>query len=224
MQFVRHEICLQYVARRLSEGWRIVSQDGFNVILQSPDGAILRPVDLRNDVETLRPNAAGAETSIMHQSPGSGEHWDKVDEASPDAKTTDIYNFKVTSYQRDLYELPASSGSGVINFVKIYFRVAYSSSYTGYAKPSLRSDTTVTDGTEVEAGDGEEVFTTYSQQWNTNPATVSDPWTWDDIDALQIGVSLKSHASGYVICTQVYVEVDYTPPPAAGRSFGFIMG
>lgn len=47
---VRHETCPQYVARRLSEGWKIVSQEGFNVVLQSPDG-LLRPVDLRYDTE-----------------------------------------------------------------------------------------------------------------------------------------------------------------------------
>ncbi|GAG76256.1 unnamed protein product, partial [marine sediment metagenome] len=48
-----HETCQQYVDRRLSEGWRIVSRKGYHLILSSPDGNILRPVDLRNDVETL---------------------------------------------------------------------------------------------------------------------------------------------------------------------------
>ncbi|GAI32827.1 unnamed protein product [marine sediment metagenome] len=63
---------------------------------------------------------------------------------------------------------------------------------------------------------------TYSQQWPTKPAPPgTDAWTWDDIDALQIGVSLKApiYAAYQAMCTQVYVEVDYTPaaPPGLGN-------
>jgi len=50
MQKVRYETCEQYVARRLSEGWKITKQEGFNVVLQSPEG-LIRPVDLRYDTE-----------------------------------------------------------------------------------------------------------------------------------------------------------------------------
>ena len=52
-----------------------------------------------------------------------------------------------------------------------------------------------------------------SEQWDTNPAD-SQAWEWADIDALQIGVSLKGGGdfpeSFHSECTQVYVEVDYT--------------
>ena len=85
MELVKHETCQQYVARRLSEGWRIISQSGFNVILQSPEG-ISRPVDLRNDVETLRPNAAGDLTEWV---PIDGaDNWANVDEVTADEDTT----------------------------------------------------------------------------------------------------------------------------------------
>jgi hypothetical protein len=156
-------------------------------------------------IETLRPNAAGDETNIANQYPSSGEHWDKVDEETPDESNTHV-NTNSTSYQRDLYNLPAHSvGSGTINFIKIYFRFKLFSTGTGYAKPSLKSNSTVTDGTEVEHTSG--TWTTYSEQWNTNPAD-SQPWEWADIDALQIGVSLKKGTMN-IYCTQVYVEIDY---------------
>jgi len=71
----------------------------------------------------------------------------------------------------------------------------------GYAKPSLKSDTTITDGTQISLTTA---YTTSSQQWNTNPAD-GQPWEWSDIDALQIGISLLS-----AYCSQVYVEVNYT--------------
>ena len=161
--------------------------------------------------EILRPNAAGDETSIMFQWPGSTYHWDKVDEAVADEGSTEV-DTPTDAYQRDLYNLPAHSGSGTINFIKIYIRCLASFADEGMAaKPSLKSDSTVTDGTEIILSTD---WTTYSQQWATNPDD-SEDWEWDDIDALQIGVSLhgfEEYGDG-AFCTQVYVEVDYTEAP-----------
>lgn len=162
--------------------------------------------------ETLRPNAAGAECSIENQvGDACPNHYLNVKETPADDDTTYVYN-EGNTYQRDLYDLPASSGSGWINFIKIHFRCkAVATAIQTYAKPSLKSNGTVTDGTEVgplENG----VWNPYSEQWNNNPAD-GEPWEWADIDALQIGVSLKSRAGGGTLacCTQVYVEVNYSP-------------
>jgi len=158
----------------------------------------------RDETEILRPNAAGDKTSINSQQPDSGSHWDKVDEETPDDDTTCVYTDN-SSYQRDLYNLPAHSGSGTINYIKIYF--CCNALAEGLAaKPSLKSDSTVTDGTEIEPPT--EDFITYSQQWNTNPAD-NQPWEWADIDALQIGVSLKGNGDVELACTQVYAEIEY---------------
>ena len=143
--------------------------------------------------ETLRPNAAGDETSIGYQLPNDGQpHWQKVDEASADDASTKVYSSAVGGYQRDLYNLPASSipSGATINFIKIYFR-CQSYNTVKKAKPSLKSNSTVTDGTERTLTTA---FGTFSQQWNTNPAD-SGAWEEADIDALQIGVSLYSDNS-----------------------------
>jgi hypothetical protein len=169
------------------------------------------------DTETLRPNAAGDEESIYTATSGPGNHWQDVDEETPDDATTRVVSPSLT-YQRDLYNLPAhSEGSGTINFIKVYFRSK--EDWVGvscYAKPSLKSDSTITDGDEVElTGD----WVTYSQQWSTNPAD-NEAWEWSDIDALQIGVSLKSTNTEYAAyCTQVYVEVDYTVLQGSEQTF-----
>ena len=159
--------------------------------------------------ETLRPNAAGDENTIDFQIPADSfpatDHWNKVDEEVADEVT--YLDSQSLIYQRDLYNLPASSGSGTINFIKIYFRCRGGGLTNGDARPALKSNSTVTDGTEVNLAGA---WTTYSQQWNTNPASEPDAWTWADIDALQIGVSLKKYADGQAQVTQVYVEVDYT--------------
>jgi hypothetical protein len=162
--------------------------------------------------ETLRPNAAGDETALAKWS--VDYNWQAVDEEVADETTTYVYNNTSLGYLRDLYNLPAHSiGSGTINFIKIYFRCKYTSSQ-GYAKPSLKSDSTVTDGTEITLTTS---WVTYSQQWDTNPAD-SQAWEWTDIDALQIGVSLRRTGTGWAQCTQVYVEVDYGAAPTVTTS------
>lgn len=156
--------------------------------------------------ETLRPNAAGDETSITSQWPNSGSHYEKVDEAAADDGTTKVYTAS-TSYLRDLYNLPASGvGAGTINKITVYFRCNVTSGGIGAAQASIKSDSTVTDGTgnAIHA-----TWTTYSQEWTTNPAD-GQAWEWADIDALQIGVRLRKASGGSAGCTQVYVEIDYT--------------
>ena len=209
MEVAKHETCIEYFLRRLSEGWRCVRIDYPKAILLSPEG-VKRELDLRNDVETLRPNAAGSEESIDIATSGAGNHHNDVDEAGTGDDSTTKICTDSTTYQRDLYNLPASSGSGIINFIKVYFKTCGNSAES-YAKPSLKSNSTVTDGTEIDTTDTSWILR--SEQWNTNPAD-SAAWEWADVDALQIGVSLKGGGdfpeSFYSECTQVYVEVDYT--------------
>ncbi|GAI79332.1 unnamed protein product, partial [marine sediment metagenome] len=173
--FVLHETCLEYFRRRLSEGWECISLEGHNAVLLSPEG-FRRELDLRNDVETLRPNAAGDENAISNQFPADSfpatAHWDKVDEEDVDDAATYVSTVS-TTYQRDLYNLPAHTGIGTINFIKIYFRCKCLID-VGDAKPSLKSDGVVTDGAKIDLTPS---WTTYSQQWETNPAD-DEPWEW----------------------------------------------
>ncbi|GAJ14181.1 unnamed protein product, partial [marine sediment metagenome] len=179
-----HETCQEYFRRRLSEGWRCISLEGYNAVLLSPDG-IRREIDLRNDVETLRPNAPGDETAIALQFPDSTFHWDKVDEASPDDASTYVYGNPLFDFQRDLYALPASSGSGVINKITVHFRGKEDAATLGVIRASIKSDSTVTDGDTHGFASGRD-WESFSQEWATNPAD-DEAWEWADIDALQIG-------------------------------------
>ncbi|GAI22719.1 unnamed protein product, partial [marine sediment metagenome] len=59
-------------------------------------------------------------------------------------------------------------------------------------------------------------YDTYSNQWNNNPQT-GNPWTWDEIDALQIGVGIRRPKPGnYTRVTQVYAEVNYSTIKLSG--------
>jgi len=205
MEIVKHEACQQYVARRLSEGWKIIKRKGFNSILQSPEG-IIRPVDLRNDTLTLRPNANG---DVIELAPNdSVTNYENVNEAVPDEMETRNYVTGVNDL-RDLYGLPNhTSEVGTINFVKVYIRCIKSSVGVGKAWEIIKTHGTEHEGTEHAVTT---VWLNYSHQWDTNPNTLF-AWTWEEIDALQAGVRLYNDSAGrYTHCTQVYVEVDYTP-------------
>lgn len=162
-------------------------------------------------IKILRPDAAGDETNTDYQFPDSGAHWEKVDEVEADDGTT--YVRHVDGWARDLYNLPAPSMlAGTINKVTLYFRVM---GYTNASavKGAIKSNSTVTETAEKDPSTdfGSEVWGTYSQEWATNPAD-SEAWEWADIDALQIGIALMGEvgvATAY--CTQLYIEVDYTP-------------
>ena len=155
--------------------------------------------------ETLRPNAAGDATTFTSQNPNSGYHWDKVDEETSDENSTYIYD---ASEDYDLFNLPAHSvGSGTINFIKIYIRAKK----TEVGTTDTFRFKIKTGGTEYDNGSNIQTttdYTTYNYQWNTNPKTTV-AWTWDDIDALQIGVKAVNGYFGLYV-TQVYVVVDYT--------------
>ncbi|GAJ14146.1 unnamed protein product, partial [marine sediment metagenome] len=140
--------------------------------------------------------------------PNSTFHWDKVDEVSPDSSTY-IFNIgghPFTDY--DLYRLPLHSGSGTINHVKVYVYCKLQSQL-GFIDIIIK-----TGGTEYDSPEYIDISTSweyYSYQWNTNPKT-RGAWTWDQIDALQIGLVLLNQYVGYeAYCSQVYVEIDYTP-------------
>jgi len=174
----------------------------------------LNTVVYATSTETLRPSGVGSETSISIQYPASTYHWDKIDETTADDSSTYLRTDKAT-YQRDLFAVANhTAGSGTINSITIYFRVTLGSGATeyrtGYAKPSLKTNGTVVDGTQVSANNN--VWTNHSETWTTNPVTTV-AWTWADIDNLEIGISLNSALADWQLadCTQVYVVITYTP-------------
>ncbi len=166
-------------------------------------------------IELLVPDAAGDKTNITGQWPLTGEHWDKVQDIPADDWDTYVYGTG-TGSETDEYDLTDhSEGEGPINSVTVYFRFAGyedgGTQYTVRARAVLRVNATDYPGSH--ASQTGQTFTTSSYTWAANPAT-NQAWTWDDIDALQAGVTLwadDSNASAF--CTQVYVAVDYTPPP-----------
>ena len=166
-------------------------------------------------VETLRPNAAGDECNIAQAHVACPNHYTCVDEAVADGNTTLVYVSNVTAWQRDFYNIDDHSvGSGVINKITVKINgCIFNTTSQDHLKICIKSGTGDGAPDTPSEGSGQQMttdFAEYTEEWATNPAT-SAAWTWDEIDKLQAGVSIRRpHINNTTKVTQVYVEVDYT--------------
>ena len=187
-----------------------------NAAATQPDwDSVLTPV---TDTLNFRPNATGDENGIDEQFPASGAHWDKVDEETADDDSTYVAS-NSPSWKEDLYHIPDHStqtAGGDINYIEVYMVCRATDNFTQEsAYVHIK-----TNGTEYN-GSAENVtpsYATYSYQWTNNPST-NTTWTWNEIDALQIGAGLRQPTGGqYTRCTQVYAEVSFDAPSLSGNT------
>lgn len=213
MEVVKHETCLEYFRRRLREGWKCLRLEGYNAVLLSPDG-IVKQLDLRNDVETLRPNAPG-DVAELTPYPGIGEaNWENVDEAEADDASTYNYIGGLYTYT-DLYNVadPTFDDGATINNVTVYWRCrnAGASFVKGYY--GIKSGVTESWSNLTTFGGS---YDNYNTVYTTDPNT-SVAWTKAAITALQVGVKIISADDAGISVTQIYVVVDYTPAAVAKK-------
>lgn len=174
--------------------------------------------------ETLRPSASGAYTEWWDY-PSAGSNHEKVDEATSDGDSTYVrtdsgWGASPPSHRRDLYNLPATSipnGSTIHNVTIHMLGRSTSSSYKGMLRIFLRTHGTDYVGSVNYPGTS---YTSYSKTYTNNPNT-NQPWTIDEINALQVGCygrsGYKSHPfldyQYYPIrVTQVHCIIHYTEP------------
>jgi type II secretory pathway pseudopilin PulG len=152
---------------------------------------------------TLRPMGPGSTTNLAAD--GCAANWQCVDEAVADDNSSYVESAG-TTYASDTYETgnPADT-SCTIASVSVWAR-ARRFVKDAYARVALRTYGSDYEGSEEALSDS---YVDYSSQWTLNPATGA-AWTWSEINAFQIGVSLRSvKATHPARCTQVWVVVDY---------------
>jgi hypothetical protein len=178
------------------------------------------------DIGTFRPNGVGTTTQLGRY--GALSNWDCVDEVTSDGDTSYVWGTVSGAYQKDTYATPdPATRPGTINKVIIKINCERSSGQGLFAKTVVRTGGTDYEGIEITLTNS---YVVYSTEYPTKPGGGS--WTWADIDAMEIGVVLKSTLTGGKLhearCTQVWAEVDYTPstpdilniPPA--KNFGIV--
>ena len=161
--------------------------------------------------EILRPTGPGSETSIDTQWPASGARWDKICEAIADEDHTYIENKngEVYTFQRDLFTIQNhKNGQGTIDKVIIVTRTKFNSPAKSCLFICFNTHGEVYDIDMTTYGRSE--WTNISHEMTVNPFTES-AWTWEEIDAMEAGVSLggSMNSPDWSRCTQLYVEVYY---------------
>lgn len=180
-------------------------------------------------IEILRPNGVGDATGILSMQPGTGAHWDKVDEYSADDNTTYVQQGPGGGMQTDYYALTdtALTANEIINTIDVVSRSYQGIDYGGYSKAGVRLSAADSYGAQRNNG----FFTTNTESSLARPG--GGAWAVADLNSLQAAAELLSGTSpGYSCCinqnscfdciesgtcydnsivylTQIYITVNY---------------
>ena len=169
--------------------------------------SILTPT---GDTETLRPNATG--TYSQCDPNGDSPNYACVDDVTADEDSTYVSTW-FGATELDTYNIANhSEGTGTISSVTVYIRSRVTSD-THAIEVALRTNGADYFGTYTPISSTS--YTNISATWTENPYTTDD-WTWAEVDALEAGVRHYDLGTGYLMTTQVYVEVDYAYIPLSG--------
>ncbi len=117
--------------------------------------------------------------------------------------TTDLYNVTNHTEEQEQYN---------IQEITVYARDIMTNKhfplqpfqYANKIKLVIKSNGTTTFSGEKGLGPS---WDWDSQTWTTNPHNESNPWTWRDLDDLEIGISMKGKVYDYSKCSQVLLRV-----------------
>jgi len=169
-------------------------------------------------LETLRPNASGDLTTLNPV--GDSPNYKCVDDVSSDGDTTYVATTTAQPGNSDLYNIEdtAIPAGSTINSVTVY-AVCRSTSPTYKASFWIllkKSGGTIQQGAEHVPS------TTYTL-YHDGFTGVS----LSDLNGLQIGIAIASGSNALYYsgrCTQVYIEINYTPPAVALASKRLLVG
>ena len=195
--------------------WADINSMGIGLKCSSPTYTTSRTL-------TLLPNGDGTYCGLYGQlcgKCGTGNHYNCVTSTSPPQAYCSTVNLETNcpadSSASDTFEMENhTTETGTITKVTIYERLGKSGICNGTANILLLTHGTLYEyETSTNLPDGWGLFT---KEFTTNPNT-SAAWTWDEIDAMEIGIKLKSKCNGSdpclrSYCDQIYVVVTYLAP------------
>lgn len=149
--------------------------------------------------EILRPMGVGSSSNLIVSD--CTNNWECVDEVISDENATYVESAGSQTLN-DTYETQNSAvGAGTIDSVVIFIRCK--GGVVTKVWTALRTNGNLYESSDFTLAAS---YANHSTTYITNPDT-SSPWTWTEIDAMEIGVTIYKPAN----CTQVWAEVHYTP-------------
>jgi hypothetical protein len=165
---------------------------------------------------TLRPNGTGFVDGWI---PLSGESWQNINDVVADDSVT--YTLGSSTFLPDFLctiESNSIGASDTINSITIYFRVLCDflpEIGSSNILPIYRENSTISYGSNYVNSPG--LWGTFFETFTVRGSD-SSAFSKSDIDSLQIGLISDQSTLADVLCTQLYVVVDYTPAGGGGGS------
>jgi hypothetical protein len=161
-------------------------------------------------IEILVPNEPGNYTNLT---PSSEPNWNCCKSFDEDNSYVYLHSKKDTGWVKDTYNLTNPRGSGIINWIKVGISVKTKSSDLSQG---LAATYILSGSTELPVQIHYYIpksYTNFSDVLIYNPDT-GKAWTWSDLENLQAGCVLRLNVDkeAWVMCTFVWVEVNYTIP------------
>ena len=167
------------------------------------------------ETQTLRPNGAGSYNQILYPTYlyAGKYHWEIVSNQALEGASYPVHDER-TAYYVDTYALPNPVRKGAVTNVRVYMTCQGRPRYS-YFKTVIYNGSSLQYGSEQ----GSSAWTNFYTDYATNPWT-GNPWTWDELDALQAGVAVKAGSSTYAECGEVWVEVTSVVASGSGQIIG----
>ena len=163
--------------------------------------------------QTLNPISNGTYQECM----SAYGHWQAM---SDDSNTTDIYVTNNT-LKTDTYILGNPTRIGSIRKVTVNVYAGHGTGTgTAVGKTALYNGSSLSYGPETNMGCSGSSYYTLTTEYALNPWT-GNPWTWDEVDALQAGVALRLYSGGgYCVARKCWVVVESGIPTGSGQIIG----
>jgi len=151
----------------------------------------------------FRPNEAGSKTQCTPN--GAATNWQCVNDTTPDGDLTYIYSTSSINPMVDFYNISDhTTESGNISSVTIYVRSRRTGTNPVWTTRLIKTRGEMWGYRHFNTND----YDTYSKVFDENPTTLA-AWTWDEVDALEIGTELIAGYLSNPRVTQIYAVVDY---------------
>jgi hypothetical protein len=213
---MNEDVSIQSVSRVTSSQW-FVAQSEYTVNkgslvngsyqdTQTADGVYerFREDTSGSQLETLRPNAVGQYEQWPLEFPNGIVHWSLTNEELPDDDSTYVES-NAAAWKKDSYNLQDPTGSGTINWIRVYIRTKLVASGSSVVRTLIRTYGVDYEGADIVPSTSyQDNFT----QYDTNPFTGA-AWTWSELTSLEAGASGRKSGAN-IRMTAVWVVVNYT--------------